>query len=149
MEREEFEDVLNAFLNKEKKACIFTVGAEVFVEGLYLEILQDKPKNPKKWLAEKLQSKFLCLSEPPIWRGEPDWPFYKGEPMIFMTQTSTSLEKNKELAEYFPIGDTVYVFSSKNPPKPQEGESWNTVYKIVIQDNEGGYTEEANYCEGM
>jgi len=149
MEKQEFEDVLDGFLNKEKKASIFTAGANVFVDNLYLEVLQDKPKSTRKWLSEKLKRKFLYLSEPPIWRGEPDWPFYKGEPMIFMMQKSTTLEGNREIAEYFPIGDTVYLFSSKNPPKPKEGESWTTIYKLIVQDNESGYTEEANYFDGM
>ncbi len=69
--------------------------------------------------------------------------------MIFMMQKSTTLEGNREIAEYFPIGDTVYLFSSKNPPKPKEGEPWTTIYKLIIQDNESGYTEEANYFDEM
>ncbi len=44
------------------------------------------------------------------------------------------------------VGDPLYLFGSKNPPNPAEGQTWETIYKMLGQDNDGGYTEHLKYA---
>ncbi|MET1079256.1 MAG: hypothetical protein ABWY06_14690 [Pseudomonas sp.] len=146
MDKDDFVTFLDDYLNKHKRASAFVPGAEAFVDQAYAAYLENAPKNKKTWIAEYLQDKFVFSEQPPRWQGEPDWPFFQGQPMVFLHQFSLGLECAKSLQGAFPMGDTLYVFGSKNPPNPTEGQTWETIYRMLGQDNDGGYTEHLKYA---
>lgn len=112
-------------------------GAEDFARLLYGDyVAQGAPKNKKRWLSERLKSEFLCLNTKPVWVGEPAWLYYQGHPMVFLHQFSIS-PSAQHLGERIPLGDTLYVFGSKQIfEKSKEGD-WTVVYRTAVQTPEG------------
>jgi len=138
MERSEFDyfrgDANNVAMKK-YFAYLLGNGAEPFVRKIYSEYQQEgSPIDRKKWLDERLKNAFKYLNTPPEWIGEPNWVFFKGEPMVFLHQFKI-MTPHKPVV--FPLGDTIFVFGSKNPPIPRSSESYQVVYKLLIQDDEG------------
>lgn len=116
---------------KKHHASIEGGDAEVFIKELYaLFSKQQEVKDKKKWLSEILNHMFPYMEHPPKWKGEPDWPFFDGKPMIFLHQFTIPLS-----AQHinFPLTDTVYVFALKNQHELGEG----SAYKLIIQTEDG------------
>ncbi|MCL8309043.1 MULTISPECIES: hypothetical protein [Pseudomonas] len=111
--------------------------ASKFLESLYYAYEQEgSPKNRKKWIAEKIKDKFICMASPPVWVGEPRWAYLDDVPMVFLNQFKVSNIEGR-LADRFKSGDTVFVFGGKTPSVPKEGDAWSVVYKMVVQTEEG------------
>ncbi|WP_017901726.1 hypothetical protein [Pseudomonas asplenii] len=121
-------------------ASIEAEGAEDFAQVLYNEYVeQGAPKNKKKWLTERLENEFLVLDAKPEWVGEPAWLYHQGKPMVFLHQFCVP-ESAQHLKEKISLGDTLYVFGSRNILESPSGDSWSTVYKTAVQSFEGDTT---------
>jgi hypothetical protein len=114
-----------------------SVDDELFRRKLFAEYENDgSPKNRKKWLAERLNGRFLFMDVPPRWVGEPKWAYHDNEPMIFLHQFEVEDPDNNMLGR-FNLGDTIFIFGSKSPPNPEPDQTWRSVYRMVAQTEEG------------
>lgn len=122
---------------QKQSASMEADGAEDFARMLYDDyIKQGAQKNKKKWLSERLENEFLCLSEKPVWVGEPAWLYHQGKPMVFLHQFSIS-SSAQHLREKMPLGDTIYVFGSNHIIKKSKERDLTVVYRTAVQTFEG------------
>ena len=111
--------------------------AQSYSKKLFDEyIISETNKDRRKWIEDRLLNEFNFMIIPPKWVGEPRWAYFKGVPMVFLSQFKIA-HSDKKMIKKFPIGDTVYIFGSKNPPNPNQGESWEITYRITVQTEEG------------
>lgn len=74
-----------------------------------------------EWLSARLRSEFQSIGAAPVWvEEEPGWPFFDGEPMVFISQSSV---------EGLSPGETVYVFAAKR----ERGKGFEMHYRVVSQ----------------
>jgi len=139
MNKEDFIDLLESYLNKHKNAsCLAGRDAGGFVDKMYAMLLKDSPSDMNQWLKTNMEDRFLYASEPPKWtrRGEKDWLYFEDEPMIFLHQFSMGLKEAKRMKGKFPVGETIYVFGGN---KKIDTDTWQAVYMMIGQDNSEGY----------
>ncbi|WP_309381277.1 hypothetical protein [Cerasicoccus frondis] len=103
--------------------------AQPFVAKIYDEFLKEgSPKGVEAWLTKRLSAAFKYVDEPPHWvEQEPSWPFFDGDPMVFISQKS--LAENEVTSEYLGINQTVYLFGSRK----KCGDGFELEYKVVTQ----------------
>ena len=106
-------------------------GAGQFRDKLYQEYVSaGKPCTPVVWLEERLKSEFLYVTEPPKWvEEEPTWPFYKGRPMVFISQTN--LPENEVTRESLTWDTVLYFFGIRD--YDENGKITGAVYRTVMQ----------------
>lgn len=135
-----FTGEMNGIAQKKYAASTIGYGADTFSAQIYQEYIADgSPHDRKKWITQRLAESFVYMVEKPKWKGEPTWPYYHGEPMVFLHQFQIPLSAKLQLKGRFPMGETIYVFGSKNPPNPQDGEAWSVVYKLIAHDYTGDF----------
>ncbi|MFC5406338.1 hypothetical protein [Cohnella soli] len=144
MDRKTFTSALEKYLSKNKSASCLTSDGDAFIDRLFAEMNKEKPSVVDIWLKSKLNDKFIYAVEPPKWKGEKDWPYFQGEPMVFLHQFTLDMAAARKMKGGFPVGDTIYVFGAK---RALAGDAWETVYKLIGQDNGGGSTEHLNYVQ--
>jgi len=138
MDKEKFVDLLEDYLNKHKNAsCLTGSDADEFIDKMYSLLIEESPSTIDEWLKKNLENRFLYAAEPPKWtrRGEKDWLYFEGEPMIFLHQFSLGLKEAKQMKREFPVGETIYIFGAK---KKISEDTWGVVYMMVGQDNSKG-----------
>jgi len=138
MTKEDFTDLLEDYLTKHKNAsCLAGRDGEGFVEKMYGAFTKDSPADPGGWLKTNMKDRFLYADEPPVWtkNGERDWPYFEGEPMVFLHQFAIGAKETRKMKGSFPAGETIYVFGGK---KNTGRGTWRTVYMLVGQDNFSG-----------
>jgi len=147
MDKEKFVDLLEDYLNKHKNAsCLTGSDADEFIDKMYSLLTEESPSAIDEWLKKNLENRFLYAAEPPKWtrRGEKDWPYFEGEPMIFLHQFSLGLKEAKQMKRGFPVGETIYIFGAK---KKIDEDGWITVHMMVGQDNINGNRISINHIE--
>lgn len=117
-------------------ASIDDKQANEYLKKIYSEYKSSNKKQLAPWLEDRMKKDFIYMDLPPNWVGEPRWAYFKDVPMLFLNQFVVN-HSNKKQNSQFPIGDTVYVFGSKNPPNPIKNESWRIVYRLVVKTEEG------------
>jgi len=82
----------------------------------------------ERWLENRLKNVFLSLGDQPKWvEEEPNWPFYLGKPMIFISQVTMDMSNLSK--EHLSPGETVYLFAAREPYM----KGFNMVYRTVSQ----------------
>lgn len=110
-------------------------GAEgtAFVDELYREYQSQggtgASKDARTWLKARLESSFACVTARPKWLDEPEWPYFKGRPMVFVGQLT--IPESSVTREVAAPGDEVYIFTARDH---EEGaRNWEIVYTTVSQ----------------
>lgn len=82
------------------------------------------PEALVDWLTAAMDGLFESVTVPPVWLGEPHWPFFQGAAMTFVHQFSMPE------TDYEPAGQ-IYVFSGARVN--DEDDSFTVVYKMIKQ----------------
>jgi len=138
MDRKKFIHLLERYLNKHKNAsCLAGSDADGFIDKMHALLIKEYPCDIDEWLKKNLERRFLYAVDPPKWtrRGERDWPYFEGEPLVFLHQFSLGMNEAKRMKREFPVGKTIYVFGGK---KKVDKDGWIAVYMMVGQDNTEG-----------
>jgi len=118
----------------ELSATIHSDGAQPFVDEIFSEFKESKPKDVSGWLKSRLREAFVYAEHPPKWLDEPEWPFAGGKPMAFICQYHIPVVN--ELKGGF-IGDLhLFVFAAKLPVTVGAHDGWRTEYKVVEQSKD-------------
>jgi|GEM_PF-2530082 len=144
-EKDKFIDKLENHLQKHKKAsCLAGHGSFVFIDKMFALFAEEKPTNIGKWLENRMKDRFLYATEPPKWtrRCEKSWLYFQGEPMVFLCQFSLGTAEAKQMNGQFPVGETYYVFGTK---QQIDGNSWKSVIKMIAQDPSDGSHVRVDY----
>jgi hypothetical protein len=104
-----------------------------FVDELYRECQSQGgssvSRDTRAWLRTRLEPAFPCVAARPKWLDEPEWPYFRGKPMVFVGQlTIPSSELSRELAS---PGDEVYVFTARDYEPGTR--NWEVTYVTVSQ----------------
>lgn len=96
----------NAFVSPE---------ADVFFQHLLDQYQgqQDDYESLKKWLHKKIPEVFVALGERPKWIQDARWPFFEGEPMIFVGQIDISVQGDNPALKMFHDDTSFYVFINR------------------------------------
>lgn len=87
-------------------------------EGLYAEYqAAGSPKNPKKWITDRIKDEFKSMDKPPAWVDFDSsyWPFHKNKPMVFIAQIP--LRELKGAPGLVWNGAVAYIFGAKDKGK--------------------------------
>ncbi len=103
--------------------------AEPYLDQLYAEYqAAGEPEDMDTWITERLKKDYLCVSTPPQWiEDEPIWPFFRGKPMVFISQTR--LPRNEVTENHLTWDVVVYLFGARVPA----GDGYRVEYKAVMQ----------------
>jgi len=103
--------------------------AEPYLDQIYAEYKEaGEPQDVDSWITERLKKDFLWVVNPPQWvEKEPVWPFFRGKPMVFVSQTR--LPKNEVTENHLTWDAVVYLFGARDPV----GQGYKIEYKALMQ----------------
>lgn len=118
----------------ELSATIHSDGAQSFVDAIFAEFKESKPKDVSGWLRSRLRDSFVYAEHPPKWLSEPEWPFAHGKPMAFICQYHIPM--SNQLKGGFVSDLHLFVFAAKLPETVVAHDGWRTEYKVVEQSKD-------------
>jgi hypothetical protein len=93
----------------------------------YHDFLESGNRSDVSWIRDRTKSLFKCVTTPPDWVNEPEWPWAEDVPLVFVMQYT--IPENGVAAEAGIPGMTVYLFSLRIP----DGTSFRVELQIVRQ----------------
>ena len=95
-------------------------ASEEFFRAMLIEYEGDETESDiRQWLQERIASSFVAFGERPKWIQSPEWPFFRGMPMVFVGQLDIN-RSNLNIAREILHDDTsYYVFIPHQRASPQ------------------------------
>lgn len=85
------------------------------------------PGDRDPWIKARLSGCFASVQDPPEWVDEPDWPFFDGQPMVFIAQHR--IPKTKVSESTLTWDEVIYIFGCRVP----HSRGYTVEYRIVTQ----------------